>query len=686
MELETLLKGTEARYAQREQSRSSNLAAIRSGTPLAAGEPQRAVRRLMRLARQESAFRALGGAPVADLSRLGQERVLGESDLVSVSFLQAAFAVARTVARIKVKTPGGFLTGYGTGFLVSPQLLLTNNHVLDSVGRAASSSAEFDYQEVFRGVSATPVEFRLRPDIFFSTDAALDCTFVAIEARSTADGTLLENYGWNKLIEEEGKVALGEKLNIVQHPGGEPKQVALRENQLIDVLPDFLHYQTDTAPGSSGSPVFNDQWEVVALHHSGVPQRNERGELLSITGTVWSKAMGEHRIAWIANEGVRISRILDFLKKQTLRSGERTLRDQLFYTAPPSSSILQAESSSSMSTHSGAGASATLIVPLQITLSLGALPTVSTSVPPEAPASKETPVPPVNAASRADLAQAVAKLRENESEPYYNEENDRAARDAYYSGFDWNRSPEENYEALSALVRSTHTTTPKYKPLIELYPWIDLHPDRQIRSIYSGRSYEPEEFMGMEVAVEAARVARVRELQTREGVSFTDLQESIDALEDSLPYNCEHVVPQSWFNKKEPMRGDLHHLFACESGCNSFRGNIPYYDFNAAEEAIRTECGRREEDKFEPEAGHGAVAGASLYYLLRYPGLIGDKTGEFPVSRLETILQWHKDDPPGEYEKHRNQAIFARQGNRNPLVDFPAKVDGIAFRKGFGSF
>ena len=62
----------------------------------------------------------------------------------------------------------------------------------------------------------------------------------------------------------------GEYVNIVQHPNGEPKQLALRENQLVDVLENFLHYQTDTAPGSSGSPVFSDEWEVVALHHSGV--------------------------------------------------------------------------------------------------------------------------------------------------------------------------------------------------------------------------------------------------------------------------------------------------------------------------------------------------------------------------------------------------------------------------------
>ena len=79
---------------------------------------------------------------------------------------------------------------------------------------------------------------------------------------------------------------------------------------MIDALEQFLHYRTDTAPGSSGSPVFNDQWEVVALHHSGVPQRDEQGRILATDGSVWEPEMGEHRIDWKANEGVRISQIV----------------------------------------------------------------------------------------------------------------------------------------------------------------------------------------------------------------------------------------------------------------------------------------------------------------------------------------------------------------------------------------
>lgn len=96
-----------------------------------------------------------------------------------------------------------------------------------------------------------------------------------------ADGGDLGPFGWNRLIEVEGKAVVGDCLSIIQHPGGELKQLALRENELVDVLEFHLHYLTDTGRGSSGSPVFNDQWEVVALHHSGVPKR-ENGNIVAV--------------------------------------------------------------------------------------------------------------------------------------------------------------------------------------------------------------------------------------------------------------------------------------------------------------------------------------------------------------------------------------------------------------------
>jgi endonuclease I len=174
-------------------------------------------------------------------------------------------------------------------------------------------------------------------------------------------------------------------------------------------------------------------------------------------------------------------------------------------------------------------------------------------------------------------------------------------------------------------------------------------------------------------------------LRNERFASSADQRAYEDFLEASLPYNCEHVVPQSWFDKRQPMRGDLHHLFACQSQCNSFRGNIPYFDFADFEEVVRVGCGKREDDRFEPKEGKGPAARATLYFLLRYPGQINDGEGEFRLDRLDILLRWHEQFPVTLYERHRNAAIAVVQGNRNPLIDFPEWAERIDFTHGLGA-
>ena len=132
------------------------------------------------------------------------------------------------------------------------------------------------------------------------------------------------------------------------------------------------------------------------------------------------------------------------------------------------------------------------------------------------------------------------------------------------------------------------------------------------------------------------------------------------------------------------MRGDLHHLFACESKCNSFRGNTPFFDFPDFAEAVRDDCGKSERGRFEPAAGKGAAARATLYFLLRYPGSIDATAAEYTPDRIKVLLDWHKRHEVGRYERHRNAAIHAAQGNRNPLIDFPDWATKIDFTRGLG--
>jgi endonuclease I len=496
-------------------------------------------------------------------------------------------------------------------------------------------------------------------------------------------------------------VLLGEYVSIIQHPNGEPKQLALRENQLIDLLPDFLHYRTDTAPGSSGSPIFNDQWEIVGLHHSGVPKRDADGNILSRDGKIWTQDMGEHQIDWAANEGIRISRIAKHIRQQPLASDQQALRDTIFAAAadellPAPPAPVQQNSATpqngNMPVTSATGA-VTWTIPLQISINLGA-PSMNAAASP-APAASPVAAParqPLSqpAEDSAELRDDLAEARRARTRPYYDAAVDQRDRTAYYSGLNDTVSPSQLFKSLSELVQRTHTTQLRYQPRSHVYPWVDLHPNGKLRSIYSGQDVEPEAFIREDVRIDQQRERLRASSQELVRLETTLAQaqnlELINLLEASLPYNCEHVVPQSWFDKREPMRGDLHHLFACESGCNSFRGNVAYFDFQDFGEAVRSKCGKalKESNQFEPENGKGAVARATLYFLLRYPGAINQNDQEYRVERLTTLLQWHVQFPVTDYERHRNMAIFQKQGNRNPLIDFPQLAERIDFKKGLG--
>lgn len=341
------IEATKARYFNEDQQRkrARNERLMAEGRYLEIDEPQRVDKFLARhgftrtdatlLLREHRRGISEAREPVAgQYEPFALERVLGTSDLLGVAFLERGLQVARSIGRIWISVAGGRPGGYGTGFLISPRLLITNHHVLPDVATARQSLVEFDYQLSANGILLPTTTFSFNPDEFFLTDQHLDYAVVAVRSPG-GGGRPLSDFGWNPLIEEQGKAIVSQWLNIIQHPNGEPKQLAFRENQLVDVLDEFLHYKTDTAPGSSGSPVYNDRWEVVSLHHSGVWATNAAGQILAIDGSVWREEMGEHRIKWVANEGVRVSTLVAHLRQQSMDSTQRRLFDEVFQAAPP---------------------------------------------------------------------------------------------------------------------------------------------------------------------------------------------------------------------------------------------------------------------------------------------------------------------------------------------------------------
>jgi len=352
----------------------------------AASAPPSAQRRKQWLAEslsRERAFAAVASAEARGASRnrsetlasLARERIIGSNDLRDVNYLELAIAVARAVCRVRIGSAAG------SGFLVGPRVLMTNNHVIRSVEEARQVEVQLDYQENVSGDPLPVQAFRLDPDLFFLTDPLLDFTFVGTAAASK-NGQSIERYPWLQLIGTLGKAEKGDPLNIIQHPRGGLKQIALRNNEVIEVpegKADFLYYTTDTEPGSSGSPCFNDQWELVALHHSGVP-KTLNGEILKKDGTPWREGVDDPAlIDWIANEGARVSAITGALRSAGLAGAAADLRARMLSEAPPNPIELARSSNiggPARTDRDGRvavfqGSAASFSIPLTITVSLG---------------------------------------------------------------------------------------------------------------------------------------------------------------------------------------------------------------------------------------------------------------------------------------------------------------------------
>lgn len=316
------------RWASRRQTREDNITDVKLGGAGAADSADRQVQYKTREDRLDKA-RVLSANGL--LSRALERRIGPSLDFDRYPPSEQARLAGRPVARI-TQGDGKELApvAIATGFLIARGLLLTNHHVLPSAGEASGLFANFLYDYNDRGV-ATGRYYPLAPDAFFHADELLDFALVAVEEGESAT---LDDLGVVPLIEATPKILVGQPVNIIQHPDGQGKTYAIRENRLVDVLDSgFLHYETDTLGGSSGSPAFSQNWELVALHHSGVP-RVENDRILDRAGKEWDpEKQNDDDIDWIANEGVRVSTMVAALKAVRMDTPARQARlDELLRT------------------------------------------------------------------------------------------------------------------------------------------------------------------------------------------------------------------------------------------------------------------------------------------------------------------------------------------------------------------
>jgi hypothetical protein len=246
-----------------------------------------------------------------DASRATLEQTIVETNsfLDVDAWLENAGRVEPCVCRIEVKLNGRM--AYGSGFLVGPSLLVTNYHVMEAVilgeqGKTTSSGLSatrddlvlrFDYKRLGDGDVVNPgVEHKLAENWletsspYSSADlknagdslpAPNELDFVLARLEKAAGNEKVGGSGepessargWLEVPDSVHEFVPDSSLFILQHPEGAPLKLALDTHSVIGVNANGtrVRHRTNTEGGSSGSPCFDENWNLVALHHSGDP-------------------------------------------------------------------------------------------------------------------------------------------------------------------------------------------------------------------------------------------------------------------------------------------------------------------------------------------------------------------------------------------------------------------------------
>ncbi|MEO6887885.1 MAG: serine protease [Ktedonobacteraceae bacterium] len=180
----------------------------------------------------------------------------------------------------------------GTGFLVGPDLLMTNYHVIEPVLRQHVGFEEvvlwFDFKTFHNTPIGSPRPYRLSHTYLFDKSPTNNLDYVLLRVQGTPglDATNdAPKRGW--LVPMKHTFLVGEPLFIIQHPQGGPLKFAFDRVQSANE--SHVYYRTNTDNGSSGSPCFTLTWDLVALHQGSGPDA------------------GSAKV----NKGIAFSRILD---------------------------------------------------------------------------------------------------------------------------------------------------------------------------------------------------------------------------------------------------------------------------------------------------------------------------------------------------------------------------------------
>lgn len=233
-----------------------------------------------------------------------KEVIVHQDDTLPFGFLEGALRAGAAVAKVIVTRSNDGRPAFGTCGLLAKDLVITNHHVVAArdldfeppatPGEVASQARGARVQFAFDAAGAAGRSLAVR-EIAAASDDALDFVLLRLEGDAGVDPLRL------RAGDPPAGGSPWPPVNIIQHPDGEPKRIAIRNNLLTDSSGDDLRYFTDTRSGSSGSPVFDDRWQMIGLHRGAT----------AVDGVSFQGK----KTAWV-NVGTRLSAIVARLRAQ----------------------------------------------------------------------------------------------------------------------------------------------------------------------------------------------------------------------------------------------------------------------------------------------------------------------------------------------------------------------------------
>ena len=205
--------------------------------------------------------------------RKALEAILGDTRFVSLKWYKTGLDRCTAIARFE--TQWGI--PYGSGFLVrgddlhptfkGETLLLTNAHVVSDDPVVQNGwPRSFPPEQVLVTFEARNdgKKYAIKELLWTSPPGELDATLLRLEETLTCEPP----YPLAITL----PAAKDERVYVIGHPNGGPLSMSMQDNRVIEVHDPKIQYRAPTEPGSSGSPVFNQNWQLVALHHAGSKQ------------------------------------------------------------------------------------------------------------------------------------------------------------------------------------------------------------------------------------------------------------------------------------------------------------------------------------------------------------------------------------------------------------------------------